>query len=203
MRGGLPSACVIGLLFLMCPRTGVAQTFEVAPFGGYRFGGDLFEDITGTPLDIDGAPSFGAVFDLFVDRGMTASFLYSHQEALVDLPPQPGGAAQRARLSIDHWHVGGSQGFGTGVVRPFYAGTVGLTRFGGAHDSEIRFSVAGGGGVKLMPSRHVGVRLDGRVYAVFVDGETLGGICAGGCVVRVSVSVVWQAEFTAGLVLSF
>jgi hypothetical protein len=88
--------------------------------------------------------------------------------------------------------------------RPFYGGTLGLTRFGGSGDSEVRFSLAGGGGVKLMPSRHLGMRLDGRVYAVFVDGDATTGVCTPGvCVIGLDVSVVWQAEFTAGLVVSF
>jgi hypothetical protein len=100
--------------------------------------------------------------------------------------------------------VGGTQEVGIGAVRPFYSGSLGLTRFGGSGDSEIRFSLAGGGGVKLMPSRHLGVRLDGRVYAVFVDGDATSGICAPGlCVIGLDVSVGWQAEFTAGVVISF
>jgi hypothetical protein len=91
-----------------------------------------------------------------------------------------------------------------GRVRPFLTGVLGLTRFGAADDYEVRFSVAAGGGVKLMPSRHVGLRLDGRVYAVFVDGNASAGICApAGCVIGLDLSVLWQAEFTAGLVLAF
>ena len=89
-------------------------------------------------------------------------------------------------------------------VRPFLSGSVGLTRYGSPGDDEIRFSAAGGGGVRLMPSRHVGVRLDGRIYAVFVDGHFGPAVCGGGaCLIDVDVFVVWQAEFTAGLVIAF
>jgi hypothetical protein len=94
---------------------------------------------------------------------------------------------------------------GLGRVRPFYTGTLGLTRFwGGGDDTEVRFSLAGGGGVKLMPWRHIGARLDGRVFVVFVDGETTAGICGpAACAVGLHVATVWQVQFTAGLVLSF
>jgi hypothetical protein len=206
-----PVSCVwaagwlAGLVLSTLAHTASAQTLEVAPFGGYRFGGDLYEVSTGTSLDIDGAPSLGATLDVFVDRGTSVTFIYSHQQAQVDVPSPPASTAGPVTLSIDHWQLGGAQDVGTGAIRPFFGGSLGLTTFGHAGDWEARFSMSGGGGVKLMPSRHVGARLDGRIYAVFVDGDTFGGsICAPGlCVIAVDLSVVWQAEFTAGLVLSF
>ena len=181
-----------------------AQTVEVSPFVGYRFGGDLYEVYTGAALDIDGAATVGGVVDLFVDRGVSFSFVYAHQDAMIETVDSWGEASDFGRISIDHWHAGGTQEFGAGGVRPFLIGTIGLTRFGAPGDSEVRFSTAAGGGVKLMPTRHLGVRLDGRVYAVFMNGWTSAGVCGGaGCLVGVDVSLIWQAEFTAGLVLSF
>jgi hypothetical protein len=181
-----------------------AQTVEVSPFAGYRFGGDLYEVYTGAALDIDGAAAVGGVVDVFVDRGVSFSFVYAHQDAAIETVNSWGEASDFGRISIDHWHAGGTQEFGAGEVRPFLIGTIGLTRFGAPGDSEVRFSTAAGGGVKLMPTRHLGVRLDGRVYAVFMNGWTSAGVCGGaGCLVGVDVSLIWQAEFTAGLVLSF
>ena len=181
-----------------------AQTVEVSPFVGYRFGGDLYEVYTGAALDIDGAATVGGVVDVFVNRGVSFSFVYAHQDAMIETEDSWGEASDFGRISIDHWHAGGTQEFGAGGVRPFLIGTIGLTRFGAPGDSEVRFSTAAGGGVKLMPTRHLGVRLDGRVYAVFMNGWTSAGVCGGaGCLVGVDVSLIWQAEFTAGLVLSF
>jgi hypothetical protein len=181
-----------------------AQTVEVSPFVGYRFGGDLYEVYTAAALDFDGGAVVGGVVDVFVERGLSFSFVYAHQEAEVETVDSWGEVTEFGRLAVDHWHAGGTQEFGAGAVRPLLIGTIGLTRFGAPGDSELRFSMAAGGGVKLMPTRHLGVRLDGRVYAVFVNGSTGAGVCGGaGCLVGVDVSVVWQAEFTAGLVLSF
>jgi hypothetical protein len=181
-----------------------AQTVEISPFAGYRFGGDLYEVYTGAALDIDGAATVGGVVDVFVDRGVSFSFVYTHQDAAIETVNSWGEASDFGRISIDHWHAGGTQEFGAGAVRPFLIGTIGLTRFGAPGDSEVRFSTAAGGGVKLMPTRHLGVRLDGRVYAVFMNSWTSAGVCGGaGCLVGVDVSLIWQAEFTAGLVLSF
>lgn len=195
---------VLGLWLAGTAAPLAAQTVEVSPFIGYRFGGDLYEVYTGAALDIDGAATVGGVVDVFVERGLSVSFLYSHQEADIEAVDSWGRVTDFGRLSIDHWQVGGTQEFGAGTLRPFLIGTLGLTRFGAPGDSELRFSLAAGGGVKLMPTRHVGLRLDGRVYAVLVDGWTSAGVCGGaGCLVGVDVSVIWQAEFTAGVVVAF
>jgi opacity protein-like surface antigen len=193
---------LVVLLLAAAPTAVRAQTVEVAPFGGYRFGGDLYEVYTGTPLDIDGGPTLGGLFDVFVDPGLSVTFLYAHQQADLQGEVRPGVEVTWPTVAVDHWHVGGTQAFGRGKVQPLLTGTLGLTRFGSAGDSEIRFSMAAGGGVKLMPTRHLGVRLDGRVYAVIADAATIGG-CAQRCLIGVDASLVWQAEFTAGVVFSF
>jgi hypothetical protein len=191
-----PPSWPVVLLLLLSARAAQAQTFEVAPFGGYRFGGDLYEVYLGRPLDVDGSPSFGVTLDFFVNRGTSVSFLYSREDAKA--------GTRSTTLFVEHWHGGGTYELERGAIRPFLAGSAGLTRFGSAHDSEIRFSAAGGGGVKLMPSRHLGVRLDGRLYAVFVDGHVGGLACGGGaCVVDLDVFMLWQTEFTAAVVVSF
>ena len=189
---------------VLASRLASAQTVEITPFGGYRFGGDPFEYVTGASLDADGAPVVGLLLDVFVSRGMAVSFLYSHQEVRLDTDGGWDAEVPDSRLAVDHWQVGGTQTFGEGVSRPFITGGLGLTRFGGDSESELRFSMSGGGGVKLMPVRHLGVRLEGRVYSVFVDGESRGSICSSGnCLVGLNVSVNWQAEFTAGIVVAF
>lgn len=181
-----------------------AQTVELTPFGGYRFGGDLFESAAGTSLDTDGAPAVGLLLDIFLTPDRSVTFLYSHQEARVDDEFAPADGSGGPRIAVDHWQLGGTQSYGRGAVLPFVTGGLGATWFSGDADSELRFSMSGGGGVKLMPARHVGVRLEGRIYAVFVDGESRGSICtSGNCLIGLSVSVAWQAEFTAGVVLAF
>jgi hypothetical protein len=130
--------------------------------------------------------------------------LVSHQEARFTVPASAFGPVTRWRITVDHWQGGGLQEFGRGRARPFLTGLLGLTRYAAEGDNEIRFTVSAGGGVKLMPARRFGVRLDGRVFATFVDAEGRAVACTPGiCLVGFDADVVWQAEFTVGLVVGF
>jgi len=131
--------------------------------------------------------------------------LFSHQDARVDVPDSLFSPPTRLRITVDQWLVGGLQEFDVeGPTRPFFDALVGLTRYATQGDSEIRFAVGAGGGVKLRPHRHIGARLDGRVFLTLAD---LGGsavFCRPGlCLAGLHADVVWQAEFSAGLNVVF
>ena len=207
--GNLPvtarwAGLLAGVWLAAQPGRASAQTVEIAPFGGYRVGGDFFERVTGQPVDLDGAPAVGAVLNVAMGGGLFFEGLFTHQEANVDVPATTVAPATRWRIAVDHWLAGGLQEFGDGRARPFLTGLLGLTRYGAEGDNEIRFVVSAGGGVKLQPARRVGVRLDGRIFATFVDGDGRAIACTPGiCLLALEVDVVWQAEVSAGLVVAF
>jgi hypothetical protein len=178
-----------------------AQGLEIAPFGGYRFGSDPFV-IVGDAVDIDGAPAVGLVFDVPTSNGFQIEGLFTHQQADI----QAIGAPTRWRIAVDHFQVGGLQEYdvGLGRARPFTTGVLGLTRYAAEADTEVRFTVGAGGGLKLFPSPHLGVRLESRVFATFLDADTRAIACSRGtCIYALHVDVAWQAEFTAGMVVRF
>jgi hypothetical protein len=154
-------------------------------------------------VDPDGAQSLGVVVDVPTSSGLYAEVLYSHQHAQVSVP----GSFFRPtlwRLSVDHWQAGGLEEFGRGRLRPFLGATIGLTRYGAEADSRFRFTVGGIGGLKVFPTPHLGLRLDTRIFATLAEGATSVRVCsAGSCVLALHLNVVWQAEFTAGVVVKF
>ena len=195
------------LLILACvlarATTASAQAVEVTPFAGYRFGGDFFELLTRQRVDLDGAPAVGVVVDVPLRDGTHLEGFFTHQNAHVSVRTDPYGATDRWQISVAHWQIGGLQEVGRGRARPFFNATVGLTRYAAEGDGEVRFAAAGGGGVKLLFSRHLGVRLGGNVFATFV--ETSGAIACSPnvCLIGINANIAWQAEFTAGLVVRF
>jgi len=203
-----PSGAVRANALVACLLAGAAnasaQDFEITPFGGYRFGGDFFELLTRQPLDLDGAPTVGVTVDVPMSGGLQFEALFTHQNAHVSVPAFPLGPPVRLRMTVDHWQAGGLQEFDTGRVRPFLTGTLGLTRYATSGDNEVRFALGAGGGVKLFPADHVGLRLNGRLFATFVDADVQVFACSPGiCFVGFHADVVWQLEFTAGLIVRF
>jgi hypothetical protein len=187
------------------PAIASAQTVEIAPVGGYRFGGGFFERVTQQEVDLDGAPSVGGVVNVRLSDGLFVEALVTHQEAGVTVPQSAFGPATRWRITVDHYQAGGLQEFfDRRRARPFLTGLLGLTRYAADGDNEIRFTATAGGGVKLMPVPRLGIRLDGRVFATFADVEGRAIACSPGiCLVAFDADIVLQAEFTVGLVVGF
>ena len=199
------SASAGAILLVMClvapAHEANAQGVEVMPFSGYRFGGDFFELATGHPVDTDGAPAVGVVVNVPLDNGMQVEAMVTQQRASVPIALTPFNRAATQRVTVANAQVGGLQELLDGRVRPFLTGMVGLTRYASEIDSEVRFSVGAGGGVKLFPARRVGLRLDGRLFTTFVDADLRFLACSPGtCITALHVNMVWQAEFTAGIV---
>jgi hypothetical protein len=199
IRAMIAVACLVGSGRILS-----AQSVEIAPIAGYRFGGDFFELISGRPVDLDGAPAVGGVVNVPISNGLQFEGLFTHQHAHVVVPARPFSPATRWRMSVDHWQAGGLQEFGRERLRPFLTGTLGLTRYAAEGDNHIRFTLGAGGGTKLFPTEHVGLRLDGRIFATFVDTEGSLLACSPGvCFLALHADIVWQAEFTAGVVFAF
>jgi len=182
-----------------------AQTVEITPVGGYRFGGGFFERVTQQEVDLDGAPALGLVVNVPLQDGLFVEALVSHQDAGVDVPASAFTPSRRWRMIVEHYQAGGLQEFGSGRrARPFLTGLLGLTRYAADGDNEVRFTVSAGGGVKLMPVPRLGLRLDGRLFMTFVEAEGRAIACSPGiCLVAFEADVVLQAEFTAGIVVAF
>ena len=103
-------------------------------------------------------------------------------------------------FDVDHYQAGGLRDYDIGrpALRPFLTGTLGLTRYATQGQNELRFTLGAGGGIKMFPSRHVGLRLDGRAFMTFVDANVSLFACSTlgfnqGCVIGFQANIVWQA----------
>jgi hypothetical protein len=202
-RGALTRAAAVFLILGSAARV-CAQGIEVAPFTGYRVGGDVFDVTTLRPADVDRSPSVGVVLDVPLWQGFQVEGIFSHQQVAFTVFPDAVGPAARLHGAVDHWEGGALQEYGGGAVRPFLSGVLGLTRYAIEADEQVRFTVGAGGGVKLFPTPHLGFRLEGRLFSTFLDATTTSGVCGGrGCIVGIHFDVAWQLEFAAALVVKF
>ena len=194
-------ALVLVVVLLATASPSWAQGIELMPFAGYRFGNDFFELLSGRAVDTDGSPALGVVVNVPLHNGLQVEALVTQQQATFFVPAGPLQPDTRWRATVAHAQVGGLQEFDSGNVRPFLTGLLGLTRYATAGDSEVRFTIGAGGGVKLFPTSTIGFRFDTRVHATFVDANATVAACGSGrCLTAFDVDMVWQTEFTAGIV---
>ncbi len=194
----------ITLAFLAIGGVGAlhAESVEIAPFYGLRFGGNLVNDATGDPIHLDAAGALGATANIpLPGLREKLELLYSHQSSGFS-----SGGIGSIDVDVDVYQAGLLKEYMTEVdkFRPFLVGTLGLTHF--AFESPFNdkdlFSVGLGGGFKYLATEHVGFRLDARAYVSFVEGS--GSIaCGNGCVVHYQSSTFIQGEITPSVVVSF
>ena len=179
------------------------ERFELTPFFGYRIGGHFNSFNEAVKYPFDGATSYGGLVDINLNRdNYKVEFLWSHQETGLDRSIQ--GQLSRNALQIDHFQAGVMQEVGYERARLAVSALVGGTRFASPGlGSEVRFSGSVGGVAKLFPTPHVGLRLDARAYGVVVQGVG-GAFCGNGtCAFAYAGNMMWQGDFTAGLIIAF
>ncbi len=189
------------LLLLAVPAVATAQpTFELTPFWGYRLGAEFEDFDLHESFELDDERSWGLLLGYNLSRHVQIELLWSHQETVLfedvgfaDLPLYA--------LDVDYYHAGVSYAFGAGQARPFLVATVGVTELdpqGVGFDSDVRFSVGLGGGVKLMFGEHFGLRFELRGFGTDINSDDDHCHCHGD-----DDGDLWQAEGRVGLVLAF
>src|SRR5262245_51447181 len=102
-----------GLVAMVCvlaaPCAASAQTVEISPFGGYRFGGGFFERVTGQDVDLDGTGVVGGTVNVALYEGLWIEGLFTHQRGRVSVPGPSGMPPTRWNIDVDHWMAGGLQ----------------------------------------------------------------------------------------------
>lgn len=197
---------VLGILSMVSIATeAMGQTFEVTPFVGYRFGGNLQDSVTGITLDIQDSVSYGGVLSYRMSSQTTVDLLYSHQSTELKAKG-PVSSTSLTDLSMDYIHFGGSYvWYPKRKVRPFIQASLGATLLNPDRadlSSETRFSFGIGGGVKYFFTKNIGLRLDGRALGTLVDNNS-SIFCSGGCTIRMEGSALWQFEGNLGIVFAF
>jgi len=183
---------------------------QLTPFVGYRFGGTFEDSETGEEYKLNNNPSYGLTVN-FPSRANTEwEIYYSKQSTEVDIAGfVPSG--NELDIDVEYLHIGGTYLFDqTGQAQPYFAATVGATRFDPQAEntkSDTFFSFGVGGGWKYFPASRVGLRLDGRFLGTFVDSNSRifcqSGTNGGSCAVSTAGKILYQFELQAGLVFRF
>lgn len=189
-----------------------AQTVEITPVVGYRFGGSLQTEATaggsaGTVgrYEVADAAAFGLHVGYLVGEG-ELELVYARQNSRLQSSGLFTGAPV-FDLALETWQLGGGYLFREpdARVRPFLGIDLGLTRLlpapSGLSD-ETRFSASIAAGAKLWLGRRVGIRLEGRAFATLLGADSRAFCGSGSCAISVAnAELLAQFEAQAGLIL--
>ena len=195
-------ALLLLVLALLAP-SAFAQSVQIAPVVSYRSGGSFSLPTTSLVVRPDSDMALGGTVDISFKPTWRLELAYSRQQTKIDGPY--GG---RLGVNVENYFVGLQEELGAELdtkTRPFGTILVGMTRFVPDFPANERTNPAAGLalGFKYLPSKHVGLRLEGRGVMTFT-AATGDALCGGGtCYLNYSGSTFWQWEFSAGAIIGF
>jgi hypothetical protein len=186
-----------------------AQTFEITPLAGYRFGGsfDLADDDDG-PLAIKDSSAFGVALTWIVSEEgeLEASYARQGTRLIVD-----GFFTSTPvfDLAVENYQFGGNYVIGgeEDLVRPFLGMGLGFTRLIPGPpdlDTETRFSASVSGGFKAYFGTHFGLRVELRgLFTVLESDSDVFCNSLGVCFIRTDGTYLSQGEVRGGFMVRF
>ena len=184
----------------LAPTVTEAREFEITPFIGYQFGGDVSTFYQGQNQDVsvNSSENFGLVLSLGLSEMTQLELLYNTQDTSADANRFDDSLG----LNIDYWQLSLLWAFDPDAqINPYV-----VFGFGGTwirpdgFSSLSRFSGNIGGGVKIFFSDNIGVRLEGRFYGTYINSTT--SYCDPFWCYGYNNSL-YQFDISAGLIIRF
>jgi opacity protein-like surface antigen len=157
---------------LLAPMAAMAGEFEITPFLGYQFGGDVTTFYQGEyhDVNINSSGNWGLVLSLGLSPMTQIELLYSTQDTEADADRFEDSLG----LRIDYWQVSMLWNFDPdSQIQPYVVFGIGGTWLRPDGFSSLsRFSGNFGGGAKIFFSDNIGLRLEGRFYGTYINSTT-------------------------------
>lgn len=202
---------VSALLILTVPAWAQHRA-EVTPFVGYVFGNSVNTGIG--KVGIAGDMNYGVIVDVNVRPGGQLELSYARQDTRFTLEPFTGVKRDLTDVAVNYFQIGGLGYVDQGQAQPFASFTLGATWYDPKENSindgegrviqindEWRFSMILALGAKYFVGERVGLRVQGRLYATFLDSG--GGVFCGfgGCSLGLFGAGVIQGDFSGGVTI--
>jgi hypothetical protein len=194
-------------------RTG---TFEMSPFGGAYFGGQLYDSSAGN-LNVDTNWAYGVRFAYNVNRVFAIEGDWTHAKSDMDIHNHGCGSAcyyvpnaKVGKLTQDVYEANAIFNLGKGRVYGYVGLGAGASVLktelnAGPSDSQTRFTGNFSAGMKAFVTPHFGFRLDGRLRSTNTDQTTNHGTTCDyyGYCYHYHSTWYYSSELTGGLIFAF
>jgi hypothetical protein len=171
---------------------------------GWLFGSDIetFEGDVG----LVGNLAYTGNLDFRLPSLTLLELSYTYFPTELEFDPYIGTGGTLTDLDVHYFQIGAHQELPYGMVRPFIGFTLGATYFDpevDLYDGETYFATVLLGGVKIVPSERVGVRLQARLPFTWTGtGSTI--FCGGGgCSYGFVGDGILQLDLSAGVFVMF
>ncbi len=191
------------------------RVFEITPFGGSRFGGQIDESSAISPtvsydyLGIKSSLDYGVMGDVTIWPNFQAEFMFNRQPTeLSGVCVACGTRTDLTSANLDMYQFGFLYAFRSpeAKLKPYVVGGLGFTHFSANNllGFSNRFSYNLGGGVKYFFTYHVGLRLEAR----WSPSETTTGLAEYcdpfyGCYQSTAANMAQQGQVNLGLIFRF
>jgi hypothetical protein len=184
----------------------LAQSVEVTPSIGYRFGGN-FDDVGNAnargDASLDDSETYGISFDFITRDGWGIEVNWSTQSPTLDtsdsIIPDGRFGARMTTFQVGYIH----QFRRDTSTQPFFLATVGGAQLKVQGETNNGFSYAAAGGAKFYFGDHFGLRLQGTLmHTRFSSADTF--VCSDTtCYGLTEPNMPLQFEASAGLIFRF
>lgn len=193
---------------------------EVSGYAGWTFSDGVpvnefvFEGQSFNTITPKSGSSYGFTFGVFVTENVEIEFALDQQKSALEASGR-GGKREFVDMNINNYHGNFVYNFGDDrdVMRPFMFGGIGATQYKPADvmgldiESSTRFSSNWGGGIKMYPSRNVGIKIMARWTPTYIKSEPGGIWCSPfwpwGCYQLVDNQYSNQFQLAGGITLRF
>ncbi len=131
---------------------------------------------------------------------------YTYFPTELEFDPHIGAEGTLTDIDVHYFQIGAHQELPYGTVRPFIGFTLGATYFDPEvylYDNETYFATVLLGGVKLLASESVGVRLQARLPYTWTGTGSAIFCGSGGCSYGFVGDGIWQLDLSGGVFVMF
>jgi opacity protein-like surface antigen len=196
----------------LVPCARAQRQFEITPFGGARFGGNIdFSQQNNAPndsLNIASSEDYGVMAGVSFWTNFEGEFMWNRQPTELRVPGFAGPTGFVSNMNFDMYQFDGLYQFRDpeAKLRPFIVAGLGFSHYGGQDvlGFSNRFAYNVGGGVKYFFTPHVGVRAEVRLSPSLTT-QGYGTYCSPyyGCYTATVSNQAYQGQANLGIVFRF